>query len=54
MTPDAYAAGSLAALIAAGCALGALAGLAAVAAHKHRRARERRRRLVERARGGRA
>lgn len=54
MTPDHAAALPLAALIAAGCALAALVGVGTVWAHKHRRARERRRRLVERARGGRA
>lgn len=53
MTPDAHAALPLAALIAAGCALGALVGAGTVWVHKNRRTRERRRRLMERVRGGR-
>lgn len=52
MTPPVHAAAlPLVALIAAGCALGALAGWAVVGAHKHRRARELRRRATERAKG---
>ena len=51
---DHAAALPLALLAAAGFAFAALVGAGTVWAHKHRRAGERRRRLVERARGGRA